>query len=90
MTCIDCKGPRHKDCYSGYCPWNSSNFTLPMEERTPDNPKIRNPAAGSNAGAQPQRNNRYTDNCAATVNQVIDRILHDPESTETLRGTDRN
>ena len=81
MVCVDCKGTHHKDRYSGYCPWNTSNFTLPVEERTPDNPKIRRPTAGSNSGAQPQRNNKYADNCAATVNQVIDRILHNPDNT---------
>ena len=85
MVCVDCKGTHHKDRYSGYCPWNSSNFTLPVEERTPDNPKIRRPTSGSNPGAQPQRNNRYADNCAATVNQVIDRILHNQDGNDRDR-----
>ena len=85
MVCVDCKGTRHKDRYSGYCPWNSSNFTLPVEERTPDNPKIRRPTSGSNSGNQPQRNNRYADNCAATVNQVIDRILHNQDGNDRDR-----
>ena len=86
MTCVDCKGTRHKDRYSGYCPWNTSNFTLPVEERTPDNPKIKRPAApANNSGTQPQRNNRYADNCAATVNQVIDRILHNQDGNDRGR-----
>ena len=86
ITCVDCKGTHHKDRYSGYCPWNTSNFTLPVEERTPDNPKIKRPTApANNSGTQPQRNNRYADNCAATVNQVIDRILHNQDGNDRGR-----
>ena len=76
MVCVDCKGTRHRDRYSGYCPWNTSNFTLPVAERTPDNPKIRRPTSENSSGTYPPRINKYADNCAATVNQVIDRILH--------------
>ena len=74
LTCVDCKVPRHRDRYSGYCSWNTSNFTLPVEERTPDNPKIRRPAQ-ENAGTQQPRDNKYINSCAATVNQVIDKII---------------
>ena len=43
MVCPDCKGTRHKDKYSGYCSRNISNFTIPEGERTPNNPKLKQP-----------------------------------------------
>ena len=79
MMCVDCKGTRHKDRYSGYCSWNTTNFTLPVEERTPDNPKIKRPTQENPVGTQPQRSNKYVDSCAATVNQVFDKILHNQD-----------
>ena len=58
------------------------NFTLHLEEHTPDNPKIKRPTQENAARTQPQRNNKYVDSCAATVNQVIDKILHNQDSAD--------
>ena len=63
MVCVDCKGTRHCDRYSGYCSWNTTNFMLPVEKRTPDNPKIKRPTQENAGGTQPQRNSRYVDSC---------------------------
>ena len=80
MVCVDCKGTRHKDRYSGYCSWNTTNFTLPVDERTPDNQKIKRPTQENAVGTQPQRSNKYVDSCACTVNHFIDKILHNQDS----------
>ena len=56
-----------------------------MEECTPDNPKIRRPTQENTAGTQPQRNNKYMDSCATTVNQVIDKILHNQDNTNRVQ-----
>ena len=87
-VCADCKTPRHRDRYSGYCSWNTSNFTLPVEERTPDNPKIRRPTQENAGGSQQPRDNKYINSCAATVNQVIDKIIKNQNEAIKPQGAD--
>ena len=87
MVCVDCKGTCHRDHYSGYCSWNTTNFTLPVEKRTPENPKIREPTQETAGGTQPQKSNRYVDSCAATVDKVIDRIRQTKNSGDRGQET---
>ena len=58
-----------------------------MEESTPENPKIRKPTQDNAGGTQPPKNNRYLDSCAATVNQVIDKILQTKNSVDRGQET---
>ena len=53
LKCVDCKKGRHKDRYSGFCDWNTTNFTIPEAERTADNPKIRAPQQQPNGNSAP-------------------------------------
>ena len=53
----------------------------------PRNPKIKRPTQDNAGGTQPQRNNRYVDSCAATVNQVMDKILHNQGSADRGQET---
>jgi hypothetical protein len=43
LKCTDCKKEKHLNKFSGYCDWNTSNFTIPLNEQTENNPKIKAP-----------------------------------------------
>ena len=62
MVCSDCKGTRHRNKFSGYCSWNSANITIPVEERTQDTPKIRQPTQQAAGGGQQSGGSKFVEN----------------------------
>ena len=43
LTCTKCSKKGHRDQWSGYCPWNSTNFMVPTEQRIAENTNIKPP-----------------------------------------------